>query len=153
MVSKIPSSQIIFTGLKVAFYQDNNVVKNDVSFQLLEISSEKVCSILKDSNPFKESHIGNLSGKFFIDATNFSAEPISQFNNSFIKFNSFPISCKILKFQPLSKKGSKINPQNCHCISLLTTFQILLKEFFIPNKGFLEQQGNSLQIWIMYLKY
>ena len=94
-------------------------MSKDLNFQLLEMSPEKISSILKVLNPSKAAGIDNLSGKFLKDGAHVLARPISQLCNLSIKLNSFPISCKIAKVKPLFKNGSNTDPQNYHTISLL----------------------------------
>ena len=110
MVSKLPLLPNIFTESKIASYNDNNAVSEDLNFQLSETSPEKILSILKGLNLSKAAGIDNLSGKFLKDGANVLARPISQLCNLTIELNSFPRSCKIAKVKPLFKKGSKTNP-------------------------------------------
>ena len=110
LVSKLPLSPNIFTESKIASYYDNNAVSKDLNFQLLEMSPEKILSILKGLNPSKAAGTDNLSSKFLKDGTHVLTRPISQLYNFSIKLNSFP-SCKIAKIKPRFKKGSKTDPQ------------------------------------------
>ena len=64
LVSKLPLSPNIFTESKIASYYNNNVVSKDLNFQLLEMSPEKISSILKGLNPSKAAGIDNLPSKF-----------------------------------------------------------------------------------------
>ena len=70
-------------------------------------------------NPSKAAGNVNLSRKLLKDGADILARPILQLCNHPIKLNLFPRSCKIVKIKPLSKKGSKIDPQNYRPISLL----------------------------------
>ena len=94
-------------------------MSKDLNFQLLEMSPEKISSILKGLNPSKAAGIDNLPGKFLKDSAHVLARPISQLCNLSIKLNSFPRSCKIAQVKPHFKKGSKTDPQNYHPVSLL----------------------------------
>ena len=85
-------------------------MSKDLNFQLLEMSPEKILSILKGLNPSKAAGTDNLSSKFLKDGTHVLTRPISQLYNFSIKLNSFP-SCKIAKIKPRFKKGSKTDPQ------------------------------------------
>ena len=105
LVSKLPLSPNIFNESKIASYYDNNAVSKYLNFQLLEMSPEKILSVLKGLNPSKAAGIDNLSGKFLKDGAHVLARLISQLCNSSIKFNSFPSSCKIAKVKPLLKKA------------------------------------------------
>ena len=113
LVSMLPPSPNIF---KVASYYDINAVSKDLNFQLLEMSPEKILSILKGLNPSKAVGIDNLSGKLLKGGADILAQSISQLCNLSIKFNSFRRSCKIFKVKP--NKLSETNPQS-HCPILL----------------------------------
>ena len=78
MVSNLPPSPNIFTESKVALYYYSNSESKDLNFQLLEISSKKVLSILKSLNPSKAAGIDNLSGHFLKDSADVLAQQISQ---------------------------------------------------------------------------
>ena len=104
----------------------------DLNFEFSE-TSEKILNIQKALNPSKAAGIDDLSGKFLKDGTNILVRPISQLCNLSIKLNSFPRSCKIAKAKPPFKKGSKTNPQNYHPISLLLSYQKLLKGLFMTK--------------------
>ena len=45
--------------------------------------------------------------------------PITQICNLSITFSHFPEDCKVAKFKPLYKKGTKTEPNNFRLISLL----------------------------------
>ena len=86
LVSKLPLSPNVFTESKIAFCYNNNVVSKGLNFQLLEMSPEKISSILKGLNPSKAAGIDNLSGKFLKDGAHVLARPISQHWDKEISF-------------------------------------------------------------------
>ena len=118
LVSKLPPSPNVFTESKVAFYYDD-IKFEDLDFEFSETFPEKILNILKGLNPSKAVDIDNLSVKFLKDGADILARTNSQLCNLSIKLNSFPRICKIGKFKPLFKKGSKTDPQNYRPISLL----------------------------------
>ena len=119
LASKVPISPNIFTESKYASYYDNNALSKDLELQLLEMSPEKLLSVLKGLNPSKAASIDNLSGKYLKDGANILARPISQLCNLPVRLNCFPTSCKIAKVKPFFYKSSQTDPQNYHPISLL----------------------------------
>ena len=68
LVSTLPLSPNIFTESKRVSYYDNNALSKDLNFHLLEMSPEKILSILKGLSPSKVAGIDNLSGKFLKDS-------------------------------------------------------------------------------------
>ena len=119
LVSKPPLLRNIFTVSTISSYDDNNTVSEDLNFQLLETSPEKILSILKDLSPSKAAGIDNLSGKFLKDDAHVLVRPISPLCNLPVKLNSFSRSYKIAKVKPLLKKCSKTDHQNYRPISLV----------------------------------
>ena len=95
LVSKLPLLPNIFTESKIASYYNNNVVSKDLNFQVLQMSPEKISSILKGLNSSKAAGLDNLSGKFLKDGGHVLARPISQLCHLSIKLNYFSRSCKI----------------------------------------------------------
>ena len=134
LVSKLPLLPNIFTESKIASYYDNNTVSKDLNFQLLEMSPEKILSILKGLNPSKAAGIDNLSCKFLKDVAHVLARPISQICNLSIKLNSFPRTCKIAKVKSFFKKGSKTDPQNYEPISLLLLLSKIIERIAHDQK-------------------
>ena len=123
LVSKLPESPNVFTESKVTSYYDDIKFK-DLNFEFSETSHEKILNILKGLNPSKTAGIDNLSGKFLKNGADILVRSIYQLCNLSIKLNSLPRNCKIAKFKPLFKKGSKTDPQSYRPISL---FPILAK--------------------------
>ena len=109
-------------------------MSKDLNFQLLEISPEKILSILKGLNPSKAAGIDNLSCKFLKDVAHVLARPISQICNLSIKLNSFPRTCKIAKVKSSFKKGSKTDPQNYEPISLLLLLSKIIERIAHDQK-------------------
>ena len=113
-----------------------------MNLQLSETSPEKILSILKGLNPSIAAGIDKLSGKFLKDGAHVLSRPISTACNLFIKLNSFPRSCKIVKVKPLFQKGSNTNPQNYCPTSLLPLLSKIIErighdqteEFLSKNK-------------------
>ena len=60
----------------------------DLNFKLLEMSPEKILSILKGLNPSKAAGIDSLSGKFLKDGAQVLGRPMSQLYN-LSKLNHF----------------------------------------------------------------
>ena len=81
------------------------------NFNLHYTSNEEVLKIIKKTERSKAADIDNLLGKFLKDGAEILATPISQIYSLYIKFYSFPSSCKIAKLKPLFKKGVKTEPK------------------------------------------
>ena len=82
-------------------------------------SEDDILKLLTDTNPEKAASLYNLSGRFLKDRAVVLALPLSKLCNLSIKRSKFPLDCKIAKFKPLYKKGSKTNPKNYRPVSLL----------------------------------
>ena len=138
MVSKLPLSPNIFTESKIGSYYDNNAVSKDLNFQLSKTSPEKILIILTGLNSSKTAGIDNSSGKFLKDGVHVLARPISQLCNLSIKLSCFPRSCKIAKVKPVSKKGSKTDPQSYHPISFLPLLSKIIEKIVHDQTGVFE---------------
>ena len=84
--------------------------------------------ILRSTNVRKAAGIDDLSGRFLKDGSRVLSKPISELCNLSIKLGSFSDSCKILKLEPLFKKGSKTNPSNYRPISPLPLISKIIKK-------------------------
>ena len=105
-----------------------SAMSKDLNFQLLEMSPEKILSILKGLlNPSIAADIDNLSCKLLKGIAHVLAQPIFQLCKLSIKLNSFPRSCKIATVKPLFKNGPKTNPHNYHPTSLLPLLSEITK--------------------------
>ena len=91
-------------------------------------SEDETLKLLKDTNPEKAAGIDNLSGRFLKDGAVGLALPISKPCNLSIKRSKFPLDCKIAKFKPLYKKGSKIDQKNYRPVLLLPLFPLVIEK-------------------------
>ena len=80
-------------------------------FTFSPTSEDEVLKLLKDTNPEKAAGTENLSGRFLKDGAVVLALPISKLCKLSMKRSEFPLDCKIAKFKPLYKKGSKTDPK------------------------------------------
>ena len=88
-------------------------------FTFSPTSEDEVLKLLKDTNPEKAAGTENLSGRFLKDGAVVLALPISKLCKLSMKRSEFPLDCKIAKFKPLYKKGSKTDPKIFCPVSLL----------------------------------
>ena len=91
--------------------------ENKCRFHTTESSS--VLKLLKNVKVNKAASIDNISAWFLKDGANILAIPVTQICNLSMKLSHFPHDCKLAKFKPLYKEGSKTDPKNYLPISVL----------------------------------
>ena len=91
-------------------------------------SEDDILKLLTDTNPEKAASLYNLSRRFLKDRAVVLALPLSKLCNLSIKRSKFPLDCKIAKFKPLYKKGSKIDQKNYRPVLLLPLFPLVIEK-------------------------
>ena len=125
LVNKLLHAPKKFDFDSVLAYYKRFLNTENQKFTFSPTSEDEILKLLTDTNPEKAAGIDNLSGRFLKDGAVVLALPISKLCNFSIKRSKFPLNCKITKFKPLYKEGSKTDPKTIapfHCCHL---FQML----------------------------
>ena len=112
LVNKLPHVTNKFNLDSVLAYYKRFLNTENRKFTFSPTSEDEVSKLLKYANPEKAAGIDNLSVRFLKDGAVVLALPISKLCNLLMKRSKFPLDCKIAKFKPLFKKGSKTDPKN-----------------------------------------
>ena len=100
------------------FYRKKNVKQN--SFDLSQVSEEKVQKLLLKINASKSTGLDNLPAKFLKEAAPIIGKPLTHIINLSIESGEVPCDMKSARVVPIYKKNSKTEAGNYRPVSILS---------------------------------